>query len=338
MGESVSGPNGLVKKLSQIYETVDSVEKHGTNIKQNYKYVRATDMARAVRGALQKAGVYAQSVFTVLRTYEVPTFASLKGEGNAMQAVDVSCSVEFIDSETGERVFASGLGSGTDSGDKAVYKAQTGALKYALRNAFLIPDESDPEADEATDEKTGVVYDKRLGVTPKPAVSAKSTPQTTKTQPAVAAKSPAVAPAPPQASEQPAASPVPAPISALEPAAKTENINASATTPTKSTTSTAQGEPPTKEQWDGTYLPRVRAVSAALQAAGMTPSPIAGTKKTMPVGAQLVAFILNKTGAPVINKVTVPQWDEILPAFEKQITDNPKILMSQIRDSQEAQS
>jgi hypothetical protein len=333
MGESVSGPNGLVKKLSQIYETVDSVEKHGTNTKQNYKYVRATDMARAVRGALQKAGVYAQSVFTVLRTYEVPTFASLKGEGNAMQAVDVSCSVEFIDSETGERVFASGLGSGTDSGDKAVYKAQTGALKYALRNAFLIPDESDPEADEATDNAT----------TAKPAVKttpvvAKSAPQTAKAPSAPTVKHLTPPQATAQANEPPAASPVPAPISVPKPAAKTENIKASDATPTKSTTSTAQGEPPTKEQWDGTYLPRVRAVSAALQAAGMTPSPIAGTKKTMPVGAQLVAFILNKTGAPVINKVTVPQWDEILPAFEKQITDNPKILMSQIRDSQEAQS
>jgi hypothetical protein len=45
-------------------------------------------------------------------------------------------------------------GTGTDKGDKAVYKAMTGALKYGLRHAFLIPDESDPEADTSTDKAT----------------------------------------------------------------------------------------------------------------------------------------------------------------------------------------
>ena len=44
-----------------------------------------------------------------------------------------------------------------DSGDKAIYKAMTGALKYALRMNFLIPDELDPENDNHEEPKREVV-------------------------------------------------------------------------------------------------------------------------------------------------------------------------------------
>jgi hypothetical protein len=40
------------------------------------------------------------------------------------------------------------LGAGTDSGDKAPYKAMTGASKYAELLSFLIPTGDDPEKDE----------------------------------------------------------------------------------------------------------------------------------------------------------------------------------------------
>ena len=39
------------------------------------------------------------------------------------------------------------IGTGADSGDKAPYKATTGAIKYALLTAFLIPTGDDPEND-----------------------------------------------------------------------------------------------------------------------------------------------------------------------------------------------
>jgi hypothetical protein len=40
------------------------------------------------------------------------------------------------------------VGEGQDAGDKAVYKAMTGALKYCLLKTFLIPTGDDPERDE----------------------------------------------------------------------------------------------------------------------------------------------------------------------------------------------
>ena len=43
------------------------------------------------------------------------------------------------------------MGQGTDKGDKAVMKANTAALKYALAGIFLISWGDDPEADVETD-------------------------------------------------------------------------------------------------------------------------------------------------------------------------------------------
>jgi len=46
------------------------------------------------------------------------------------------------------------MGSGQDSGDKAVMKAQTAAIKYAYLLSFAISTGDDPEADQRTDESS----------------------------------------------------------------------------------------------------------------------------------------------------------------------------------------
>lgn len=48
------------------------------------------------------------------------------------------------------------MGSGQDSGDKAVMKAQTAAIKYAYLLSFAISTGDDPEADQRTDESSSV--------------------------------------------------------------------------------------------------------------------------------------------------------------------------------------
>jgi hypothetical protein len=57
----------------------------------------------------------------------------------------------LTDGDSGETISFQSVGTGADSGDKAAYKAATGALKYALLTGFLIPTGDDPEADLATD-------------------------------------------------------------------------------------------------------------------------------------------------------------------------------------------
>ena len=143
-------PKNLMAKLADIVREIDHVEKSGRNDFQKYNYVKAADVAWLVRKALSERNIYLVSDVVEIRNYEIPA-----REG-VMQAVDVKMQFSFFDGDAPETppMVLHSYGTGTDKGDKAVYKAMTGALKYGLRHAFLIPDESDPEADEKTDKAT----------------------------------------------------------------------------------------------------------------------------------------------------------------------------------------
>lgn len=140
----------LKEKLHKIYDSVDHIPKLGFNKKQNYAFIQAADATRAIRAQLSELKVYAEINFD----FAGPSYTIARSsDPNApFTAVNVKCSVVFHDLESAETLTGSGLGSGADMGDKAAFKAQTGALKYALKNAFLVPDEADPEADESVDE------------------------------------------------------------------------------------------------------------------------------------------------------------------------------------------
>jgi hypothetical protein len=77
----------------------------------------------------------------------------------------------LTDGESGETISFQSIGTGADSGDKAAYKAATGALKYALLTGFLIPTGDDPEADVKTDDEVIAAKAKDLfnGVVQQPA-------------------------------------------------------------------------------------------------------------------------------------------------------------------------
>ena len=139
----------LRQKLIQIYNEIDHVEKAGRNAKQNYNFVRAADVLRVVREAFAKYGVYAQTNFELLGTYDIKT-----NSGGNMHTATVKATIVLFDAESDETKTISGLGDGADGGDKGIYKAMTGSTKNALRNGFLLPDAADPEADENVDERT----------------------------------------------------------------------------------------------------------------------------------------------------------------------------------------
>lgn len=132
----------LQKKLLAVMKAVDAVEKRGKNEKQNYSYVKATDVAREVRKALIDSEVAFGYDVDSSERWTQPTLS-----GGMLNFVEMKISVTFTDTATGESVTRKGLGWGMDSGDKAPYKAMTGALKYSLRMNGLIPDELDPEND-----------------------------------------------------------------------------------------------------------------------------------------------------------------------------------------------
>jgi hypothetical protein len=125
----------LAQKLSDVMAEVGYVRKDATNAFHKYKYASAEAVLKKVNAALSSRGVAVGSLATVAH-YE---------KGHAV----VRLRLEFHD---GNAVIAvEGLGEGSDKGDKAIMKANTAALKYALANAFMISWGDDPEQDESTD-------------------------------------------------------------------------------------------------------------------------------------------------------------------------------------------
>ena len=61
------------------------------------------------------------------------------------RAAQVVMAYTFTDVDTGEEITTKVAGQGLDAGDKAPYKAMTGALKYALLQSFLLATGDDPE-------------------------------------------------------------------------------------------------------------------------------------------------------------------------------------------------
>jgi hypothetical protein len=142
-------PLNLRQKLVQVYSMIDHVEKAGRNEKQRYNFVRAADVLRSVRDAFAQLGIYAETNYELLGTYDIKT-----NSGGIMHTATVKATIKLYDCDSSETMTITGLGDGADSGDKGIFKAQTGSTKNALRNACLMPDEADPEADEDVDTRT----------------------------------------------------------------------------------------------------------------------------------------------------------------------------------------
>jgi hypothetical protein len=110
----------------------------------NYTYARESDFIAAIRPAMIEAGLTLVPSRTDVVHHEVFTTS-----GNKTSHRVIVRRVFQLAHESGESEQIDGIGEGTDFGDKASYKAMTGALKYALRQAFLIETGDDPDDAES---------------------------------------------------------------------------------------------------------------------------------------------------------------------------------------------
>jgi hypothetical protein len=136
----------LTSKLAKIMGEVGYVQKDARNDHQGYKYASAEAVLRKVNAACSREGVCIQSSTELLK-YDTRVKVNGKSENYAL----VRLTLHFR--YGGEDCSAQGLGEGADAGDKAIYKANTGAMKYALSSAFCISWGDDPEADSSTDQR-----------------------------------------------------------------------------------------------------------------------------------------------------------------------------------------
>ncbi|SEM35929.1 ERF superfamily protein [Mesobacillus persicus] len=137
----------LVKKLASVMQKVKYIQKSGFNDFHKYSYVKEADIVEPVREALSE-----QNVIMIPSVAEHIVREHTNAKGKVEYIATVLVEFTFMDGDTGETISFKIAGEGQDAGDKGYYKAMTGATKYAIMKAFMIPTGDDPEGDINTDQ------------------------------------------------------------------------------------------------------------------------------------------------------------------------------------------
>lgn len=140
--DATTGVRSLFRKLSEVMAAVTHVSKTGHNKFHNYDYATEADIVASVRKAM------AERHLVLVHDTEKVEVKDLARKNGTERLATLTVRFTVHDGDSGESMSFHVLGEGTDSGDKATYKALTGAVKYALLKLFLIPTGDDPEKDD----------------------------------------------------------------------------------------------------------------------------------------------------------------------------------------------
>lgn len=138
----------FLQKLFYLQTIMDEFEweKDGKNMHQSYKFISEKQYKHNFKAARRKAGLLWEC--ECLGAVYIPSIS------DKMHLVKASFLGRLTDPKTGESREYHFEGTGADNGDKALYKAYTGGLKFFLADQYLVAEGNDPELDESVDEET----------------------------------------------------------------------------------------------------------------------------------------------------------------------------------------
>jgi len=131
----------FLQKLKKLQDIMGEFpwEKDGINRHQSYKYITEKQYKTNFKKALKEVGL--------LWKVEQLEYQFIPGVTDKMHMVICKFKGMLIDPETGDCEEYIFFGSGADNGDKALYKAVTGGLKYFLASNFNVAEDMEPEND-----------------------------------------------------------------------------------------------------------------------------------------------------------------------------------------------
>ena len=145
-----SKPNTLIPRLVKVLGEISRLKKTGRNEHFKYDYATEADVLDAVRGKLADNGIFVFTSQESVTDREVKR-VNAAGQEKISLATRVQMKHTFTDGESSFDVFS--FGESEDTGDKGLYKAVTGAMKYFVSKNFMISTGDDPET--ASPEKDG---------------------------------------------------------------------------------------------------------------------------------------------------------------------------------------
>jgi len=135
----------LKKKLIEVSKSIGYLQKDKKNTMQNYSYLSEAKIKDTIQGKFEEHGIVFNYSTTDVREYEI----SPTSKGTKQFLTIASGTYKFLDADSDMEISGTWFGSGSDTGDKGLYKAITGGIKYVLNTNFLIPTGDDPEKDDS---------------------------------------------------------------------------------------------------------------------------------------------------------------------------------------------
>ena len=133
----------LLAKLHRIMEASPYLQKDKKHY-DGYKYLSEAKIKEHFQHQFAKEKILFLPVSSAI-TNTLPTTSA---KGSPQFLTEITFDYQIVDVETGAFIIGRSTGQGEDRSDKGVYKAITGALKYALTTTFLLPTGDDPENEE----------------------------------------------------------------------------------------------------------------------------------------------------------------------------------------------
>lgn len=130
--------------LARVLAQVHRVPKNGRNTFHQYDYTTESDLTDFLRPLLAAEGL---SIVPSVDDVQRRTYKTKKDEDAVETLVKMSFRIRHAASNEELGPFP-WYGESTDKGDKGLYKAITGAVKYFLFKLFLVSTGDDPEVDD----------------------------------------------------------------------------------------------------------------------------------------------------------------------------------------------
>jgi ERF superfamily len=123
------------------------ISKDRKNEQQNFRFRGIDDTLNVVCPILASQHVLMTPCYE-----DYPDVERVTGKGSTLIYSKVKGTFTFTSALDGSAVGVTTFGVAMDSGDKGMNKAMSAALKYALLQTFLVPTESNEDADSTTQE------------------------------------------------------------------------------------------------------------------------------------------------------------------------------------------
>ena len=158
----------LAQKLAKAMDDMGALAKDGSNNSQGWAFISESAIKAAIRRVAGKYG------FAIIPTKinKIDKYERKTSRGGTLYFYDVI--QDFIVTDGKEQYEMQMIGTGSDSGDKAVNKAVTVAFKNLEKQLFNVSDQNDPDPDSETNEATVPAENNQPTQTRKPSRATKS--------------------------------------------------------------------------------------------------------------------------------------------------------------------